>query len=159
MPQEIERKFLVIGDQWRTLAVPQRYRQGYIPTQGQHSVRIRRVGQQGYLTLKGPTIGLTRAEFEYPIPVDDAQTLLDAFCRPPLIDKNRYRIPMGELVWEVDEFLGDNAGLVVAEVELPAEDYPLSRPDWIGQDVSGDARYYNSSLVNHPYCQWGAHQA
>ncbi|MEO1591851.1 MAG: CYTH domain-containing protein [Cyanobacteria bacterium J06632_22] len=154
MPQEIERKFLVTGDQWRTLAEPQLYRQGYIPTQGKQTVRIRLVGEQGYLTLKGPTQGLTRTEFEYAIPPLEAQAMLDSLCHPPLIEKYRYRISMGDLLWEVDEFLGDNLGLIVAEVEIPTEDYPVPLPAWIGPEVSGDHRYYNSSLVQHPYSTW-----
>lgn len=154
MAQEIERKFLVIGDHWRTLATPELYCQGYVPTVGRQTVRVRRVGDQGYLTLKGPTQGLTRAEFEYAIPVDEAQAMLKELCQPPLIEKYRYRIPQRELVWEVDEFLGDNAGLIIAEVEVPCETYPVSLPDWVGSEVSGDARYYNSNLVKHPYQQW-----
>ncbi|MEL6136542.1 MAG: CYTH domain-containing protein [Cyanobacteria bacterium J06626_23] len=154
MPQEIERKFLVTGNRWQSLAAPRLYRQGYIPTQGLQTVRVRIVGQQGYLTLKGPAEGLTRAEFEYPIPAADAQEMLQTLCEPPLIEKHRYRIPIDDLVWEVDEFFGDNAGLIIAEVELPYEDYPVTLPDWIGEEVSDDPRYYNSNLVKHPFARW-----
>ncbi len=156
MPQEIERKFLVTGDQWRTLAQPQLYCQGYIPTQGKQTIRIRRVGERGYLTIKGPSTGLTRSEFEYEIPAGEAQTMLDSLCQPPVIQKYRYRIAIKELVWEVDEFLRENAGLIVAEVEVPREDYPVPIPDWIGAEVSGDARYYNSNLAQHPYSEWSS---
>ena len=154
MAQEIERKFLVRGDAWRQLGTSQYYCQGYIPTQGKQTVRIRITGDRGYLTLKGPVIGLTRPEFEYPIPVEDARTMLETLCLKPCIEKTRYRIPWGDWVWEVDEFMGDNAGLIVAEVELQTEDQALTLPDWIGPEVSGDPRYYNASLVKHPFKDW-----
>ena len=154
MAQEIERKFLVKGDVWRTLGTSQYYCQGYIPTQGKQTVRIRIAGEQGYLTLKGPVVGVSRLEFEYPIPVADAQAMLETLCSQPCIEKTRYRIPLGDVVWEVDEFLGDNAGLIVAEVELTTPDQLLTLPDWIGPEVSGKPQYYNSSLVQYPYKDW-----
>ncbi|MFM7384682.1 MAG: CYTH domain-containing protein [Microcystaceae cyanobacterium] len=156
MATEIERKFLVNGDQWRSLAVGQRYCQGYLPTQDNVTVRVRIVGEKAYLTLKGPTQGMSRSEFEYDIPVTDAEILLNTLCQRPWIEKWRYRIPMGDLVWEVDEFLGENQGLILAEVELVSEDQTFDRPDWIGPEVTGDRRYYNSNLVNYPYQQWSA---
>ena len=157
MAKEIERKFLVVGDSWRAQAVGQRYCQGYISTTrlGQ-TVRVRIAGEQGYLTLKGPTTGLTRTEFEYSIPLDDAKEMLKTMCDRPLIEKIRYRLPTGNLVWEIDEFSGENAGLIVAEVELTSESQKIDLPDWIGQEVSGDARYYNASLSSQPYSTWAA---
>lgn len=151
---EIERKFLVVSDQWRTLATGTLYRQGYIPTPDQRTVRVRIAGQQGYLTIKGKTQGIARSEFEYEIPVEDAAQLLDTICDPPLIEKYRYRIPLDGLVWEVDEFLGENKGLIIAEVELEDEAQAIALPGWIGQDVSGDLRYYNSNLAKHPFRCW-----
>jgi len=156
MATEIERKFLVNGDQWRSLGVGQRYCQGYLPTQDNVTVRVRIVGEKAYLTLKGPTQGMSRSEFEYDIPVTDAEILLNNLCQRPWIEKWRYRIPMGDLVWEVDEFLGENQGLILAEVELVSEDQTFDLPDWMGQEVTGDRRYYNSNLVNYPYQQWSA---
>ncbi len=155
MAEEIERKFLVTADSWRSLATGQAYCQGYIATaRSGQSVRVRIAGDQGYLTIKGPARGLTRAEFEYPIPVADARAMLLTLCERPFIEKTRYRLPMGEVVWEIDEFAGENAGLTVAEVELHSEDQPLDLPEWIGAEVSGEARYYNASLVRCPYSQW-----
>lgn len=154
MAIEIERKFLVIGDSWRSLAEGQVYRQGYIPTQDKTTVRVRVVGSQGYLTIKGQSTGMTRAEYEYPIPVTDAETILQTLCQPPLIEKIRYRIPLENVVWEVDEFTGENQGLVLAEVELEEEQQTVNLPDWIGVEVTQDARYYNVNLAQYPYQQW-----
>ena len=141
MPQEIERKFLVMNDSWRSLATAKSYRQGYIATAkvGQ-SVRVRIAGDTGCLTVKGPVQGLTRAEFEYVIPVRDAQEMLETLCVRPLIEKIRYRLPIGNLVWEIDEFTGENAGLIVAEVELATESQFFEKPDWLGKEVSGEAQ-------------------
>ncbi len=149
---EIERKFLVVGQAWRQPA-PQRLTQGYLNRDPARTVRVRVAGDAGFLTIKGRNSGATRAEFEYPVPLADAQALL-ALCEAPLIDKWRHRVPMGSLVWEVDEFLGDNAGLVVAEVELQHEAQPFERPAWLGQEVTDDARYFNSALSKRPYSQW-----
>lgn len=151
---EIERKFLVVGDAWRSLATGTVYQQGYVPTAGRATVRVRLVGHQGYLTLKGPSRGITRSEFEYPIPEADAKAMLETLCDRPLIEKTRYRIQQDGLCWEVDEFAGENQGLVLAEVELTDPDQPIARPDWIGQDVSDDPRYFNANLVRHPFSQW-----
>ncbi|NMF83814.1 CYTH domain-containing protein [Nodosilinea sp. P-1105] len=156
MGQEIERKFLVVSDRWRQGATGVLMRQGYIPTADARTVRVRQVGDRAYLTLKGPAVGLVRAEFEYPIPVEDAQIILETLCQPPLIQKYRYRIPLENVVWEVDEFLGDNQGLILAEVELQTPDQPVPRPSWIGQEVSGDPRYFNSNLARHPFSHWSA---
>jgi CYTH domain-containing protein len=151
---EIERKFLVIGDVWRSLAEGQIYCQGYISTLDKTTVRVRVVGNQGYLTIKGQSTGMTRAEFEYPIPVADAEMILQTLCHPPLIEKIRYRIPLENVIWEVDEFMGENQGLVLAEVELEQEQQSINLPDWIGVEVTEDIRYYNVNLAQHPYRQW-----
>lgn len=156
MAKEIERKFLVVGSTWRTLAQGTRYRQGYLNSDKARTVRIRTVGDQAFLTIKGPTIGVTRTEFEYPIPYDDCVTMLNDLAEQPVIDKIRYKIPVDGLIWEVDEFLGVNEGLIVAEVELTSEDQAFEKPDWVGEEISGDVRYYNSSLIKAPYTTWKA---
>ena len=154
MATEIERKFLVRGDHWRSLGIGQYYKQGYIPTQDHTVVRVRIVGDRGYLTIKGKNQGMVRAEFEYPIPLGDAEIMLETLCHPPLIEKVRYRIPQGDLTWEVDEFGGENSGLIVAEVELQQENQAIALPVWIGQEVTEDPKYYNANLVHHPYQCW-----
>ncbi|ASC69659.1 Inorganic triphosphatase [Halomicronema hongdechloris C2206] len=154
MAQEIERKFLVTGDGWRSQGQRVLYRQGYIPTTDARTVRIRVVGQQGYLTLKGPTAGVTRSEFEYPIPHDEAMAILDILCDPPLIEKWRTRIELEDLIWQIDEFLGANQGLILAEVELTQENQTLQYPSWLGPEVSHDPRYFNVNLARHPYTAW-----
>lgn len=154
MGQEIERKFLVVGNDWRSLGTATLYRQGYIPTKGLRTVRVRIAGDQGYLTLKGPAVGIVRPEFEYSIPVAEAAEILATLCVPPLIEKVRRRIPMGDLLWEVDEFLGANVGLVVAEVELPNAAYSVRLPSWIGAEVTSDPRYLNANLAKHPFSEW-----
>ncbi|MCS6813426.1 MAG: CYTH domain-containing protein [Cyanobacteria bacterium] len=154
MAIEIERKFLVIGDAWRTLGQGTLYRQGYI-TKGQgRTVRVRIAGDQGYLTIKGAPVGLVRPEFEYAIPLADAETMLATLCDRPLIEKTRYRIDWDGLVWEVDEFLGENQGLIIAEVELTSPTQAITLPSWVGDEVTHDARYYNASLVSHPFSRW-----
>lgn len=152
MPTEIERKFLVSGSDWRT-ANPQRISQGYLNRDKHRTVRVRVAGAKAYLTIKGATTGASRAEFEYEIPLKDAQSLL-LLCDGPLVEKLRHRIEYQGLTWEVDEFLGENAGLVVAEVELTSEDQVFSRPPWIEREVTSDARYYNSNLASTPYSRW-----
>ncbi|MCU0524207.1 MAG: CYTH domain-containing protein [Elainella sp. Prado103] len=156
MGTEIERKFLVRGEAWRSLAEGILYRQGYLSIEPDRTVRVRIAGNQGYLTIKGLSDGIRRAEYEYAIPIQDATELLDTLCQPPLIEKQRYRIAWGDAIWEVDEFLGDNQGLIVAEIELNHPDQPFDRPDWIGAEVSHDPRYFNASLVKYPFCQWRA---
>lgn len=154
MAVEIERKFLVIGDDWRSLGAGTAYRQGYIASGQGRTVRVRIAGEQGFLTIKGATEGIARSEFEYPIPVEDAAQMLDSLCDRPLIEKTRYKIPWGDLMWEVDEFWGENEGLILAEIELPNAEQTFEMPQWIGEDVSHDLRYYNSSLAKHPFRQW-----
>jgi adenylate cyclase len=125
-----------------------------IDTQKGCTVRVRVVGDRGYLTIKTKTVGISRSEYEFPIPLEAAAQLLDRVCDRPLIEKYRYRIADAGLVWEVDEFLGDNQGLVLAEVELESETQSITLPDWIGSEVSGDFRYFNSYLAKHPHSQW-----
>lgn len=158
MATEIERKFL-LADGITAAAIAaratkaSRIAQGYLASDPQRTVRVRIKGEQGFLTVKGKNDGISRLEFEYAVPLADAEAML-ALCTTPLIEKTRYLIPQGELVWEVDVFAGDNAGLIVAEIELPTDDFPFERPDWVGVEVSGDPRYYNSSLQRAPYRTW-----
>ncbi|NJN86245.1 MAG: CYTH domain-containing protein [Leptolyngbyaceae cyanobacterium SL_7_1] len=154
MPTEIERKFLVNGDAWRSLGSGVVYRQGYLASDSRRSVRVRVAGDRGFLTIKGATVGIARAEYEYAIPLSDAEELLETLCDRPLIEKTRYSLTVEGLVWEVDEFMGDNQGLIVAEVELESADQRMPLPDWIGQEVSHDPRYFNSNLAKHPFRQW-----
>src|SRR5947209_6056189 len=155
MAVEIERKFLVVGDGWRSLGTGVRYRQGYIPTSGTCTVRVRTAGDRAFLTVKGPTLGLSRAEYEYPIPPADADEMLDTLCGKPLIDKTRTTFRLGDVVWEVDEFHAENAGLVIAEVELADDRQMPPLPEWVGAEVSHDRRYTNASLSKRPYSTWG----
>jgi adenylate cyclase len=150
---EIERKFLLVGDNWRVLGQPLLLRQGYLSSDPARVVRVRVAGDRAYLTIKGRSVGATRGEWEYPIPLADANELL-ALCEQPIVEKFRRQIEFAGKVWEVDEFLGANQGLLLAEIELASEDQPFERPDWIGDDVTHDARYFNSSLVRHPFSRW-----
>lgn len=154
MGVEIERKFLVRGDAWKSLAPGVLLRQGYLSSHAERVVRVRIEGDGACLTIKGKSSGATRGEWEYPLPISDAQVFLDTLCERPIIEKYRYRIPHAGLTWEVDEFLGENAGLVVAEIELTSEDQVFVRPDWVGEEVTHDPRYFNSSLLSHPYRLW-----
>lgn len=153
MAVEIERKFLVVNDSWRKNATSTHFQQGYLSTDPGRSVRVRIAGEQAWLTIKGKTEGVSRAEFEYPIPVGDANELL-ALCLPTIISKTRHRVLVGNHYWEVDEFHDDNDGLVVAEIELNTAEEDFERPDWLGEEVSRDDRYYNASLSCKPFCQW-----
>ncbi len=152
---EIERKFLVVNDGWRPLARQSlECRQGYINVKGEGSVRIRILGGRGFLTLKGPRAGLSRAEFEYPVPLTDAEELLASFCRHSTITKVRHQVPFGGKTWEIDEFRRENRGLVLAEVELDSEEESLSLPGWAGKEVSFDDRYFNANLAKNPFTAW-----
>ena len=162
MGQEIERKYLVKKQLWRSHKeklqqqygeIGVKYCQGYIPTSNQTTVRLRTIGDRAYLTIKSKTTGYTRSEFEYPIPIEDAEQILETLCLKPLIAKIRYKIKHDNLVWEVDEFLGENEGLIIAEVELETEDQSIDIPEWIDREVK-DKRYFNSSLVRYPYSKW-----
>jgi CYTH domain-containing protein len=154
MAREIERKFLVKGDAWRALAKGTTYRQGYLNSAKERTVRVRMADDKAYLTIKGLTVGATRAEYEYEIPRDEGEAMLNTLAERPLIEKRRYKIPIGDLTWEIDEFLGDNAGLIVAEVELKSEDQTFARPAWLGDEVTGDPRYYNANLIKNPFTRW-----
>lgn len=154
MATEIERKFLVTGDGWKQSAQGMLYRQGYLTTDKERTVRVRIAGDQAFMTVKGLSVGIARAEFEYAIPVEDARQMLDALCLKPLIEKMRYTLVYRSVRWEIDEFLGENSGLVVAEVELAEIEQQVSLPDWVGKEVSEDSRYFNSSLIAHPYRSW-----
>lgn len=158
MGKEIERKFLVREDDgWRSES-GKVYRQGYLSTVKERTVRVRTIDDEGYLTIKGITQGATRREYEYEIPVHEATELLDHLCERPLIEKKRRRIAYAGLIWEVDEFFGDNDGLIIAEVELEDEDQDIAKPRWIGEEVTHDPRYFNANLVDHPYSQWADKQ-
>ena len=153
MAKEIERKFLVKGDAWRT-DNGTLIRQGYLHNEIDGTVRVRTKGERAYLTIKGGTTGITRLEFEYEIPLEEANQILEELCHKPLIEKIRHEINLGEFKWEIDEFLEENAGLVVAEIELEDENQEFPRPDWLGIEVSNDFRYQNANLVNNPYSKW-----
>ena len=154
MGKEIERKFLVKGDSWRAGAHGKRYRQGYLSTVKERTVRARVAGDQGFITIKGLTVGDSRPEYEYEIPLADANEILDQLAEKPIIEKTRYRIPQGDVVFEVDEFEGVNKGLIVAEVELKSEDQKFDKPAWLGNEVSNDPRYFNANLVAKPFMTW-----
>jgi len=154
MGEEIERKFLVSGEAWRETAEGTRYRQGFLSTELERTVRVRVAGTRGSITVKGKSVGARRAEFEYEIPVADAERMLDTLCKRPLIEKVRYVLAVGAHTWEIDVFEGDNAGLVVAEIELRREDEAFERPEWVGDEVTDDPRYFNSNLVANPYRAW-----
>jgi len=156
MAQEIERKFLVKGD-FKSLVVKEtRIIQGYLSSVPERTVRVRVKGEKGFLTIKGigSASGASRFEWEKEIPTSEANDLL-ALCEPGTIDKTRYIVPAdGDLKFEVDEFYGDNDGLTVAEIELPSEDAAFTKPEWLGEEVTGDAKYYNSMLMKNPYKNW-----
>ena len=155
MVKEIERKFLVNGNEWRNQANGILYRQGYLSTNIKRAVRIRTVGEEkAFLTIKALEQGAVRSEYEYEIPLPDAVSLLDELCEYPLIEKKRYKINYEGLVWEVDEFFGENEGLIIAEVELSDENQVIAIPDWVGEEVTDDPRYLNANLVKNPYKSW-----
>lgn len=154
MGTEIERKFLVKDDTFKQMAKGTKYRQGYLNSTKERVVRVRTIDDKGFLTVKGITTGATRVEYEYEIPAKDADAMLDELCEKPIIEKNRYKIQSASLVWEIDEFFGENDGLVVAEVELESEGQAFKKPGWVGEEVTGDPRYFNSNLIQHPYTRW-----
>ena len=155
MATEIERKFLVCNDSWRQQSdAGLKTRQGYM-SGGEHaSIRVRVQGDHAFLNVKSSTLGIWRREYDYPIPLSDAQEMLDHLCEGPLIEKIRYHVRYAAHIWEVDLFEGDNAGLIVAEIELNSEDEAFERPPWVGKEVSHDHRYYNVCLAKHPYKEW-----
>jgi len=154
MAKEIERKFLVKGDAWRALAKGATYRQGYLNSAKERTVRIRTADGRAFLTIKGITVGATRSEYEYEIPLDDGKAMLDTLAEKPLIEKMRYKIPVGNVTWEIDEFLGENVGLIIAEVELKGADQTFDKPVWLGDEVTSDPRYFNANLIKNPFTRW-----
>lgn len=154
-PLEIERKFLIISDGWCSLVegTPKRLSQGYLFSDSRKSVRVRIAGERATVTVKGAREGITRLELQYDIPLRDAELML-ALCERPLIDKTRYIVRHDGMKWEVDIFHAENDGLMVAEIELEREDQPVNLPDWVGQEVSHEARYYNSCLTKNPFSTW-----
>ncbi len=154
MGVEIERKFLLAGEGWRKLGEPVLLRQGYLSSNPDRTVRVRTEGGKGTMTIKGRSVGATRSEWEYEIPLDEANEMLDRLCEQPIIEKHRRRIAFGAHTWEIDEFLGANAGLIVAEVELEFEEQQFDKPEWVGEEVTHDRRYFNSSLIRQPFSSW-----
>jgi CYTH domain-containing protein len=150
---EIERKFLVSNDEWRESSHPDPYSQGYLISDQTRTVRVRRAGDKAYLTIKGKSEGMSRVEFEYEIPLEDAFDLFK-LCQNDLVEKKRSKILWAGKEWEVDEFEGKNKGLILAELELESEDESFDLPPWIGKEVTGDPRYYNSYLSAHPFSEW-----
>ncbi len=154
MGQEIEKKFLISNNSWRELGRGEVYCQGYLNSEKGRTVRIRTIGERGILTIKGPNVDGAKLEYEYDIPISDALEMLERLCHKPLIKKTRYKIKHRNFVWEVDEFSGENEGLLFAEIELESLDQSFERPEWIGKEVTDDSRYYNANLVNNPYSNW-----
>ncbi|MFZ0789270.1 MAG: CYTH domain-containing protein [Chromatiaceae bacterium] len=155
MAIEIERKYLVKNDSWRSgVESEHRIMQGYLASDPRITVRVRVMGDAAFLTIKGPTSGIGRSEYEYPIPVADGEAMLRELAVSGLVEKTRYRVRCGAHVWDLDVFAGENAGLVMAEVELESEDESFELPDWAGKEVTGDARYYNASLARQPFTRW-----
>ncbi len=154
MRKEIERKFKVINNGYKEHSKGELYRQGYLSTHFERVVRVRTAGGKGYLTIKGANTGAIRKEFEYEIPLNEACEMLENLCQKPIIEKYRYKVHYKGFVWEIDEFLGENEGLVLAEIELQHECQSFCIPDWIGEEVTGDIRYYNSNLLKNPYNRW-----
>ena len=153
MPLEIERKFLVSDEGWRGDWPHSTIRQGYLTTDDATTVRVRIDGDRGTLTIKGGAAGAVRSEYEYEVPVEHAREML-GMCRPPLVEKVRHRVVVDGLTWEIDVFTGDNAGLVIAEVELTHPRQPVTLPPWVGHEVTDDVRYRNSYLARHPFRSW-----
>lgn len=155
MALEIEHKFLLINEDWRQdIHQSVYYKQGYLSNNPNSSVRVRISADQAWINIKSATIGNHRLEFEYEIPVEDAQQLLDELCFKPLIEKTRHFVNHGNHLWEIDEFMGDNQHLIVAEVELSTLNETFAKPHWLGEDVTGDLRYYNNNLCQNPYKNW-----
>lgn len=154
MAVEIEKKFLLIDERWKKDSTAEIYYQGYISSGTGKTVRVRIAGEKAFLTIKGKHSGISRMEFEYEIPMDDAKALLAEICEQPIIHKKRYRVKYGGFLWEIDEFYGENQGLVLAEIELEDENQEFPLPEWLGREVSHDGRYYNASLRLNPYSKW-----
>jgi CYTH domain-containing protein len=151
---EIERKFLVKSDEWKSLGKRIFYQQGYLLIDKNRTIRIRVIEEKGFVTIKGSVSGISRSEYEYQIPVEEAKVILETLCVKPIISKYRTKIKLNNLVWEVDEFIDENEGLVLAEVELENENQKIDIPSWIGDEVTGDIKYYNSMLIKNPFTKW-----
>ena len=157
MALEIEHKFLLANDNWRQEVTRTAFfRQGYLTSESSSSIRVRICNNQAWLNIKSATVGTHRLEFEYEIPLADANKIITSLCRKPVVEKNRHYVTFGQHTWEIDEFEGDNAGLIVAEIELSGIGENFERPDWIGEEVTFDVRYYNNNLVLNPYNTWEA---
>lgn len=155
MALEIEHKFLLATAQWREqISHSVMYKQGYLSAQPTSSIRVRISDNHAWLNIKSATIGTQRQEFEYDIPLSDAQEMLETLCARPIIEKTRHFVTVDQHIWEIDEFFGDNAGLIVAEIELNALDEAFTKPDWLGAEVTHDLRYYNNNLAREPYKNW-----
>lgn len=155
MAIEIEHKFLLANDDWRELVSHStHYKQGYLTSDEHSSVRVRIANDKAWLNIKSATIGTHRQEYEYPIPAVDANEILNTLCHKPLIEKVRHFVSDGEHLWEIDEFSGDNQGLIVAEIELSAVGEAFNKPSWLGLEVTEDVRYYNNMLSKHPFSTW-----
>jgi len=154
MALEIEHKFLVNSTVFRNMAEPMLYRQGYLAVLSDTIIRVRTTGAKAFITVKSRVSNLTRKEFEYEIPLDDAEKMLNEMCIGQVIEKYRYRIDYEGFSWEVDEFLGDNSGLIVAEIEVSDEKQEFEKPGWIDVEVTDDPRYLNSNLSKQPYNTW-----
>jgi adenylate cyclase len=154
MAVEIEKKFLVIGNDWKEGSNSEIFYQGYIASGSGRTVRVRIAGKKAWLTIKGKHSNISRLEFEYSLPLDDAQVMLNEVCEQPIIHKRRYFKEYEGFTWEIDEFFGENQGLVLAEIELESEDQEFPQPGWLGEEVSHEGRYYNASLRSYPYSMW-----
>ena len=150
---EIERKFLLLNNLWKSEAVGVHYKQAYLNEKGDNTIRVRIEGNQAKLTIKSKATNISRMEFEYDIPMEDAEKLF-LIAKTPAVEKYRYKIEYAGNIWEVDEFLGDNEGLVIAEIELESENQTFQKPSWIRMEVSGDKRYTNANLARNPYKNW-----
>lgn len=155
MAVEIERKFLLKNDNWKTsVSHSTHIRQGYLAPLSRSSIRVRIEGQAANINIKSATLGIRRTEYEYPIPMADAIEMLDNLCEEPQINKTRHLVKNNQHTWEIDEFYDDNQGLLVAEIELSSEDEKFDSPEWLGEEVTEDTRYYNVNLIKHPFKDW-----
>ncbi len=155
MPIEIERKFLLLNNNWREqVKTSYRIRQGYMGEIDKASVRIRVQGDRANINIKSAGLSMRRMEYEYEIPLDEAEEMLDQLCKQPQIDKTRFIVEQGKFKWEIDEFYGDNEGLLVAEIELDDENEAFDKPEWLGKEVTEEAGYYNVNLIKNPYKMW-----
>lgn len=155
MAIEIERKYLVKDCTYKSFIRGFLYKQGYLLSDSERVIRVRTINNKGYITIKSKVVGITRFEYEYEIPLEDAEEMLTLLCEKPIIEKHRYKYDYMGFTWEIDEFHGQNEGLILAEIELEDENSAFSKPEWIGEEVTGIAKYYNSNLIKNPYSEWG----